>query len=167
LDQLDCSNHHWVQSANLFSAVQVRMFFQQELGTWEGTRVISKVTLYFGLLFTPYPFFQWYLQSKEILLNLSMKCLPFNAQGSRVIIVVVQVAAVKIYVAAMEMQDMMKLSLPPKLMEILICTPIILFCKIFIPNYIFDALLWWNWPFSLPSRVTLQITLLLSAKKTI
>jgi ABC-type multidrug transport system permease subunit len=44
------------------------------------------------------------------------------------------------------------------LMEILICTPIILFCKIFIPNYIFDALLWWNWPFSLPSRVTLQIT---------
>jgi hypothetical protein len=71
-----------------------------------------------------------------------MKCLPFNAQGSRVIIVVVQVAAVKIYVAAMEMQDTMKLSLPPKLMENLICTPIILFCKIFIPNYIFDALLW-------------------------
>jgi hypothetical protein len=118
------------------------MFFQQELGTWEGTRVISKVTVYFGLLFTPYPFFQWYLQSKEILLNLSMKCTPFNAQGSsRVIIVVVQVAAVKIYVAAMETQDMMKLSLPPKLMENLICTPIILFCKIFIPNYIFDALL--------------------------
>jgi len=54
-----------------------------------------------------------------------MKCTPFNAQGSRVIIVVVQVAAVKIYVAAMEMQDTMKLSLQPKLMENLICTPII------------------------------------------
>jgi hypothetical protein len=24
--------------------------------------------------FTPYPFFQWYPQSKEILLNLGMKC---------------------------------------------------------------------------------------------
>jgi hypothetical protein len=24
--------------------------------------------------FTPYPLFQWYVQSKEILLNLSMKC---------------------------------------------------------------------------------------------
>jgi hypothetical protein len=70
-----------------------------------------------------------------------MKCTPFNAQGSRVIIVVVQVTAVKIYVAAMETQDTMKLSLPPKLMENLICTPIILFGKIFIPDYTFDALL--------------------------
>jgi hypothetical protein len=55
-------------------------------------------------VFTPYPLFQWYLQSNEILLNLSMKCWnsAFNAQGSRVIIVVVQVGAVKIYVAPME-----------------------------------------------------------------
>ncbi len=39
--------------------------------------------------------------SKEILLNVGMKCWnsAFNAQGSRVIIVVVQVGAVKIYVA--------------------------------------------------------------------
>jgi len=45
-----------------------------------------------------------YLQSKEILLNLSIKCWnsAFNAQGSRLIIVVVQVGAVKIYVAAVE-----------------------------------------------------------------
>jgi hypothetical protein len=65
----------------------------------------------------------------------------------------------------MEAQDWMKLSLPPKLMENLICIPIIiLFRKIFIPNYIFDALLCWNWLFSRPSRVTLRITLLLSAK---
>jgi len=46
----------------------------------------------------------------------------FNAQGSRVIIVVVQVRAVKIYVAAAvealrkKRKDRMKLSLPPKLM---------------------------------------------------
>jgi hypothetical protein len=48
------------------------------------------------------PVFQWYPQSKEILSNLSMKFWysAFNAQGSRVIIVVVQVRAVKIYVAA-------------------------------------------------------------------
>jgi hypothetical protein len=40
----------------------------------------------FGPVFTPYPLFQWYLQSNEILLNLSMKCLNsvFNAEGWRV-----------------------------------------------------------------------------------
>jgi hypothetical protein len=45
-----------------------------------------------------------YPQSKEILLNLSMRCWnsAFNAQGSRIIIVVVQVGAEKIYVAAVE-----------------------------------------------------------------
>ncbi len=45
--------------------------------------------------FTPYPLFQWYPQSKEILLNLSMKCWnsTFNAQGWRVIIIIVQVGA--------------------------------------------------------------------------
>jgi hypothetical protein len=54
--------------------------------------------------FTPNPLFQCYLQSKEILLNLSMKCwnLAYNAQGLKVIIVVVQVGVVKIYVATME-----------------------------------------------------------------
>jgi hypothetical protein len=63
-------------------------------------RVILKVTLCFTsylLSFCPYPLFQWYPQSKEILLNLGINA--FNAQGSRVIIVVVQVGAVKIYVA--------------------------------------------------------------------
>jgi hypothetical protein len=55
--------------------------------------------------FGPYPLFQWYPQSNEILLNLGMKCWnsALNAQGSRqLIIVVVQVGAVKIYVAAVE-----------------------------------------------------------------
>jgi hypothetical protein len=60
----------------------------------------------FGPAFTPYPLFQCYPQSKEIqyLLNLSLKCWnsTFNAQGSRVIIEVVQVLPVKIYVAAGE-----------------------------------------------------------------
>jgi hypothetical protein len=69
-------------------------------------RVICKVTLSsplsLGLLSPPYPLFQWYLQSQEILLNLSMKCCnsALNAQGSRLIIVVVQLGIVKIYVAA-------------------------------------------------------------------
>jgi hypothetical protein len=51
------------------------------------------------LSFTPYPLFQWYPQSNEVLLNLSMKCWnsAFGAQGSRLIIVVVQVGAVKTY----------------------------------------------------------------------
>jgi hypothetical protein len=42
--------------------------------------------------------------SKEILLNLNMKywISAFNAQGSREIIIVAQVGAVKIYVATME-----------------------------------------------------------------
>jgi hypothetical protein len=70
------------------------------------------------------PPIQWYLQSKEISLNLGMKWWnsAFNAQGSRVIIVVVQVGAVKIYVAAVHRRSgkrkhRMKLSLPPKSVE--------------------------------------------------
>jgi hypothetical protein len=53
-----------------------------------------------------------------------MKCCnsAFNAQGSRLIIVVIQVRAVKIYVAAVQWRrsgkrkDKMKLGLLPKLM---------------------------------------------------
>jgi len=65
-----------------------------------------------------------------------MKCWnsAFYAQGSRLIIVVVQVWALKIYVAAEEGKEGMKLSLPPKLMEKLVWVPVISFCK-------FDALL--------------------------
>jgi hypothetical protein len=52
-----------------------------------------------------------------------MKCLnsAFNAQGLRVIMVVVQVGAVKIYVAIVrrsgKRKEGMKLSLPPNLVE--------------------------------------------------
>jgi hypothetical protein len=37
-------------------------------------------------LFTPYPLFEWDPQSKEVLLDLLMKCwnLAFNAQGGTV-----------------------------------------------------------------------------------
>ncbi len=66
-----------------------------------------------------------------------MKCWnsAFNAQCSRVIIVVLQVGAVKIYVAAVEelMKEGMKLSLPPKLVEKLVWVLVILFCKISFP----------------------------------
>jgi hypothetical protein len=70
-------------------------------------RVIRKVfSLHpvFGPPWPPIPLFQWYPQSKDILINLSMKCWysAFNAQGSRLIIVVVQLGAVRIYVAAVK-----------------------------------------------------------------
>jgi len=45
----------------------------------------------------------------------------------------------------------------------LVWVPVILLCKIFIPSYVFDALLLcWNWPFSPPnnSRTSWIITLL-------
>jgi hypothetical protein len=50
----------------------------------------------------PYPLFQWYPQSKDILLSLGINAetQQFNAQGSRLIIVVVQLGEVKISVAA-------------------------------------------------------------------
>jgi hypothetical protein len=57
-------------------------------------------------------------------------------------------------------KDIVKLNLAPKLMEKLVWVPVILFCKIFVPSYAFDALLCQNWLFSPPSRVTLPITLL-------
>jgi NADH:ubiquinone oxidoreductase subunit 6 (subunit J) len=82
-----------------------------------------------------------------------------KAQGLRVIIVVVQVGAVKIYVAAVEAlmkrKDRMKLSLLPKLVEKLIWVPVISLCKIFIPSNGFDALLCRNWQFPRPLIVRL------------
>jgi hypothetical protein len=78
----------------------------------EHIKVIPKVTLSSSCLWvsfhppmpSPFPLFQWYTQSKDILINLSMKCWfsAFNAQGSRLIIVVVQLGAVKINVATVE-----------------------------------------------------------------
>jgi hypothetical protein len=80
------------------------------------------------------------------------------------IIVVVQVGAVKIYVAAVRRsgkgKERMKLSLPPKLVEKLVWVPVISFCRIFIPTYKFDALLCRNWPFLPLNSLTLWITLI-------
>jgi hypothetical protein len=47
----------------------------------------------------------------------------------------------------------MKLSLPPELVEKLVWSPL------FIPIYVFDALLCQNWQFSPPNRLTLWLTL--------
>jgi hypothetical protein len=38
--------------------------------------------------------------------------------------------------------------------------PVISFCKIFIPSYVFDVALCWNWLFLAPDRLSLRITLL-------
>jgi hypothetical protein len=95
-----------------------------------------------------------------------MKCWnsAFNAQGSRITIVIVHVTAVKIYVAAVQAlrrkKNGTKLSLPPKLVEKLVWVPVISFCKLFIPSYAFDALLCCNLLFLPPSRQTLSITLI-------
>ncbi len=59
----------------------------------------------------------------------------------------------------------MKLSLPPKFVEKLICVLVISLCKIFIPSYAFDALLCRKWPFSPPNRLTLRITLMYLGEK--
>jgi hypothetical protein len=56
----------------------------------------------FGPPFLLYPIFQWYPQSNEILLNLSMKCWNWAFNAHRLIIVSVQGRVVKIYVAAVE-----------------------------------------------------------------
>jgi len=98
-----------------------------------------------------------------------MKCWnsAFNAQGSRVIIVVVQVGGVKISVAAVQAlrkkentrwnsvyhQNWWK--------KLVIGSQLFPFCKIFNPSYTFDALLLCgSWPFSPPNRLTLRISLL-------
>jgi hypothetical protein len=92
-----------------------------------------------------------------------LKSSAFNAQGSRVIIAVVHVGAVKIYVAttrSRESKDRMKLSLLPKLVEKLVWVPFILLCENFNPSHTFDALLCRDWPFSPRNRQTLRRTLL-------
>ncbi len=82
----------------------------------------------FGPPFTPYPLFQWYQQSKVVLINLSMKCSysAFNAQSSRLIIVVVQLGAVKKICSSSggALRKKEKLSLLPKLMVFWVSSPV-------------------------------------------
>jgi hypothetical protein len=72
----------------------------------QDNRVFCKSHPVSGPYFTPYPLFEWGLQSKKTLLNLGMKCWSSasNARGLRVIVVVIQVWVVKIYEVAVEMQ---------------------------------------------------------------
>jgi hypothetical protein len=71
---------------------------------WEYIRFINKVTLSLGLLSPTIPSFQCYLQSKENLLNVNTKRWnsTFNAQGTKLIIIVIGVGVVKIYVTSVE-----------------------------------------------------------------
>jgi hypothetical protein len=66
-----------------------------------------------------------------------MKCWnsAFNAQGSRVLIVVVHVGAVENICCSGKRKDSMKLTSPPKWVEKLVWVPVILLRKIPIPSY--------------------------------
>ncbi len=79
----------------------------------------------------------------------------FNAQGSRVSIVIVEVRAVKIYVTG---KDRMKLSVPPKLSYFV-------FVRFSFPVTHLMAYYARNWPISPPDHLTLLITLALERKK--
>jgi hypothetical protein len=76
-----------------------------------------------GPAFNPYPSLSAIGKVREFLLNLSMKVSALNAQGSSLIIVVVQVGPVKIYEG--KRKDRMKLILSPKLLEKLVWVSII------------------------------------------
>jgi hypothetical protein len=78
-------------SVNVFGRVSVN------------TKIICEVTLSLSLL-SPKPCFQGYPLSKEIWLNLGMKCWnsALSAEGSRLNIVALQVGAVKIHAATVE-----------------------------------------------------------------
>jgi hypothetical protein len=93
-----------------------------------------------------------------------MKCSnsAFNAQGSKLIIISVQVGAVKIYVAAVDALRKQEREDETQFTEKVVWVPVISLGSIFILNYMFDALLCQNWPFSPPNRLTLRTTLLLS-----
>jgi hypothetical protein len=82
----------------------------------------------------------------------------------RVIIAVVQVGAVKIYVAAVEAlrkkERRYETQFTTKIGGKLVWDPAIPFCKIFVPSYVFDALLCRNWHSRPLIALTLRITVL-------
>jgi len=118
------------------------------------------------MCFYPLSLFQWYPQSKKFLLNISIKCWnsAFNAQGSRVIIVVVYVGAVNIYVTVVEALRKKERGdenqFPTKIGVKTSLGPNYFISQNFISSYTFDALLSQNWLFSLPNHLTLQVTLM-------
>ncbi len=102
----------------------------------------------FGPAFTSCPLFQWYLQSNEILLNLT-KCTMFKSYCSSCIgrswkyVYIVAVEALRQkerqYETPVYHQNWWKK---------LIWVSVISLCKIFIPSHAFHALLCGNWLFS-------------------
>jgi hypothetical protein len=107
-------------------------------------RLIRKVTLFLSLLSPLIPsLFQWYLQSKEILLNLSMKCWvsTFKTQqftrlesNDRSCPGRSSEDICSRWRRSGKLKDGMKLSLPPKLVGKLVWVLVISLCKIFIPS---------------------------------
>jgi len=105
---LGCSSllvHHKIEKCDCLGLMVTISHF---LNTWSILELsVKKPCLHpvFGPpLSPPIPSFSGIRKIKTFLLNLSMKCwnLPFNAQGSRVIIVVVQLQTVQIYVVTMK-----------------------------------------------------------------
>jgi hypothetical protein len=139
-------------SLTLFKRVMVKSPYRNQL---------------FGPAFTRYPVFQWYPQSKEILWNLGMKCWnsAFTAQGLRVIIAGrTGRSRENICKSSGGAQEKRKTGCNSvynqNWWKNSVWVPVILFCKIFIPSHMSDALLSPNWPFSSPNRLTLWITLM-------
>jgi hypothetical protein len=106
---------------------------RRDTNTWQPI----KLSLKSSSLSPTIPSFSGICKVRKFLLNLSMKCwnTEFHAEGSRVIILVVQVRAVKISVAVVEAprKEGMKLSFPPKLVEKLVWVSVISFCRISFP----------------------------------
>jgi hypothetical protein len=98
------------------------------------------------------------------MLSFSISYSAFNAQGSRVtILVCTGRSSEKIYVAAVELsggkrKEGMKLSLSPKLVENFSLGP--RFYKFSFPVTHLMPYYYRNWPFSSLNRLTLQITLI-------
>ncbi len=126
----------------MFKPVRSHLFVSKEKGIKRKNQrkqqeVLPSYHPVFGLPFIHYPLFAWGLQNKEILLNLGMKSWDsaFNAQGSRVIIVVVQVKAVKIYVAAAAVEALRVVEATGYYQMLLLvgdlisCSTSILYCK--------------------------------------
>jgi hypothetical protein len=92
LDNLAINKSHYVST---ISPYVTRPNLHQHI------KVIQKIILSSPCLwasFTLYLFFQWFLQSILFLLNLHMKCYnsSFNAQGSKLVIIVVHIGVVEI-----------------------------------------------------------------------
>jgi hypothetical protein len=91
-----------------------------------------------GQIPPPIPSFQWYPQSKEIFINSQ----HFNAQGSRVILIIVQVRAVAVVEALRRKEGQDETQFTSRIAgKNYPGSQLFRFVKIFIPSYRLDALL--------------------------